>query len=246
LAAAGPPVDLALRMKQLPDRGWVDSLVHHQKLMPVSLSRLARFLAERHASLVGAATEQDSGRVEHFQGLVEEVCTQVRRHIDLTLSQAMFDLATLSITRFMEGHRKLFMRRQKKSRVVHCHGAFSPEHVFVHGRTMLAISPLEGSRRFRVLDAANDVATFVNGLLLLEASELAELFTKRYAAAAKDRDLLEILPAYQLFQALRCGQSLSEWLAEGSLGEQARPDIQSKARRVLALAVELARRLLPQ
>ncbi len=244
LGGAGDAVDLALRLKQLPERGWVDGLVRQQKLMPVSVSRIARYLAERHAQLRAGEQDQDAARPERFQELAEEVCTQIRRCIDQTLSQAMYDQATLPIARFVEGNRKLFLRRQKKARVVQGHGAFAPEHVYVHGRQVLAVSPLEGHQRFRVLDAANDVAAFVNGLLLLEAPEPAQLFARRYADVSKDRDLLQILPAYQVLQALRCGHVLSEWLAEGLLEQEQRDPVAAQAHRVLGLAVDLARGLL--
>ncbi len=245
LGGTGDPVDLALRLKQLPERGWVDGLVRQQKLMPVSVGRLARYLAEHHAQLRAGEKDQDAARPEHFQELAEEVCTQTRRCIDLTLSKAMYDQATLPIGRFVEGNRKLFLRRQKKARVVEGHGAFVPEHVYLHGREVYAVSPLEGHKRFRVLDAASDVATFVNGLLLLDAREPAELFARRYADVTKDRDLPQILPAYQVLQALRCGCALSEWLAEGSLEQEHKDEVTAKAHRVLGLAVELARALLP-
>ena len=85
------------------------------------------------------------------------------------------------------------------------HGDFTPPHIHVRGKDVVAVAPLDGQAKYRVLDAANDVATLVNALLLAGHPELAALFVKRYSGAAKDRDLEKILPLYQVFRAVLAG-----------------------------------------
>ncbi len=143
----------------------------------------------------------------------------------------------------MEDFRKLFLRRQKRGRIVDGHGAFIPEHIHAKGTEVLAISPLEGQPKFSRLDAANDVATLFNALSLGDAEESMELFLKRYVSSTKDRDLAHFLPAYRTFQALRSGVMLSEWLTERKEMEQPLEDLQERAEACYKLAARVVRTL---
>lgn len=244
LGGNGTPVDYALRMVQLSDHQFADYLAGHGKLNPTVVSRVARFLAQKHAE--EPASEQqiaEYGRPEYFAELVEEVFYQAKKYIGPALTPAMYDLMTLPMNHFLEHHRKALLRRQKKHRIVRVHGAFWPQHVYIKQQDVEAISPLEGPRKLRVLDAASDVAQFAGGLRLLGAVEEAASFAQRYAAAAKDRELETVLPAYQVYHAAREGLLNCEWLGELPEEDERRPQVADRAARWFGLAVEFARTL---
>jgi hypothetical protein len=243
LGGEGAPLDYAVRMTQLPEHHWAEYLATEQKLTATTLGRIARYLAEHHAQAPAGEHMTAAGRPEHFIGLQDEVCYQVKRFVGTALTQGMFDLVARPMAHFLEHGRKLFLKRQKKNRAVDGHGAFSPRHVFVKTVEVEAIGILDGQQKYRVLDAANDVATFANGLRLLGAPEEAALFVKRYAAAAHDRDLEEILPSYQILQSMRAGLSLCEWASDGSLDEERQAQATERAHQHFALAVEVAKEL---
>jgi hypothetical protein len=244
LGGAGAPVDYAVRMAQLSDHHFADYLALHQKLNPTALGRTARFLALKHAEWPGSeAQNAEIGRPDHFAELIEEVFYQAKKYFGVGLNPAMYELIARPMAHFLEHHRKVFLRRQKKHRVVQVHGDFVPRHVFVKQQDVEAIAPLEGPRNLRVLDAASDVAQFVNGLRLLGAPEDADVFAKRYVMAAKDRDLDSILPAYQVYQAVREGLLCCEWFSEVAAEDERRDQIREEALQFFNLAVEVARTL---
>jgi uncharacterized protein len=123
------------------------------------------------------------------------------------------------------------------------HGALLPEHVHAEGGEPRALAPLEAQVKFRRLDGANDAATLVNALALGGASEAAELFARRYAAATRDRDLPRVLPLYRVLQALRGGLARSEWSAEHPPESKERQELTRAAGACYALALETARAL---
>jgi len=82
------------------------------------------------------------GHPEHFRSIFEEVTYQVKKYIGQTLSEAMFEIIMRPVERFIDEGRKLFLRRQKRERIVEGHGAFVLEHVYLKGKDVLAISPL--------------------------------------------------------------------------------------------------------
>jgi aminoglycoside phosphotransferase family enzyme len=234
-------VDYALRMKQFPEHHWADVLVRNDKLSEVSIGRVARLLAQRHAEAPADERAAGLGRPEQIGALAEDLLYQAKRFIGGALTEPMFELMARPLHRFIADAHKLLLRRVKKGRLVHCHGAFVPEHVYVKSLDVQAISPVLTQSKYHLLDAASDVAAFVNGLLLLDAAGSARLFQSRYAAAAKDRDLGEVLPCYQVLVALRRGLTASEAHAEPSLSEPMREEFRVAAQAHFALGVQVAR-----
>ncbi|MDH4247008.1 MAG: hypothetical protein OEW39_04250 [Deltaproteobacteria bacterium] len=243
LGGEGEILDFALQINQLSDTYWLDNLVPKGKLPKTAWGRLARFLAERHALSSLGESAGEVGRLEHFRALFDEIYYQSKKYTDITITQPMLEFIHLPMTRFLENARKIFIRRCKKNRILECHGAFVPEHIFLKSSQIYAIAPLDAGTKYRHLDAANDVASMVNGLWMMQAMEQAELFVKRYVTAAKDRDLPTMLPVYQTLNAMRCGVFHSERAAEHVQDEALRMEDLEHARKYFQLAVQAARQI---
>jgi len=244
LAPAPPdaqPVAYALRQRQFSESPWVDQLVRAGKLTDVSIGRIARFLAQRHGEAPVDERDAAAGRPEQIAALADELLTQVRKHIGATLSEPMYQLMARPLQRTLPDLHKLLLRRVKKGRIVQCHGAFVPEHVYVKSLEVEAVSPVLTQTKYHCADAVLDVACFVNGLLLLDAAPAAELFQARYAAAAKDRDLEALLPIYQVLMALRRGLGASEAAADATLPDELREEMRHAAQSHFSLGVHVAR-----
>ena len=237
----GTVVDYALKTKQLADPHWVSALLTHDKFNATAAGKVAKFLATQHLAQLEAPVARDEGRPEHFRDLLDELLYQSKKYIDLMITQPMLDLVLHLIQRFLEDEHKLLLRRQKKGFVLETHGAFVPEHLYLKGSEVLAVSPLVGTHKFRTLDAANDPACFVNALLLASQDEMADLFIKRYASAAKDRDVAHLLPLYQTLQALRGGLLHSERQATPRLDDATRQIEVELAKSYYTLAVRVSR-----
>ena len=234
-------VDYALRERQLPESPWVDQLAPAGKISDVSIGRIARFVAQRHAEAAADEKAGPAGRPEQLASLADELLTQVKKHIGSTLTEPMFEFIHRPLQRALIDLHKLLLRRIKKGRIVHCHGALVPEHVYVKSLDVQAVSPVLSQSKYHLADAASDVAMFLNGLLLLGAAQAADLFRSRYAAAARDRDLDVLVPFYQVLMALRRGLYASEGLADMALTEELRAPLKEAAQAHFALAVQIAR-----
>ena len=244
LGGSGSAVDYALRLAQLSDHSFVDYLVAHGKFNTAMVGRVARFLAARHAEATAPeAQAEEAGGPEAFAALIEDVLYQSKKYFGLALNAAMYELISRPVAHFLDHHRKEFSRRIKKKRIVAVHGAFVPEHVFVKTQRVEAIAAQDSPHKLRILDAASDVAQFVNGLSRLGAGEGAALFIKRYMTAAKDRDLPAILALYQVFHAARDGLQLCEWLGEGHLEADQGAALRGRAEKCFEQAVEVAHTL---
>jgi hypothetical protein len=239
----GEPVDYALRLAQLPDARWLHRLLAQGKVTDERIERIASFLAERHGAARLEEKAADGGRPEHVQALVDEIAYQAKKYVGQTVSEPMLSMIALPVTKSFDDLRKLFLRRQKRGFIVDGHGSFVPEHLYVGDDTIRALSPLEVPQKYRLLDAASDVAQLVNALTVREAPGLAEQFLLHYLAASKDRDLPRVLPVYRVLQATRSGLLRSERRAELPPEAKERAVLAQEAERFYTVALQAARDL---
>lgn len=242
----GEVTDYALQMLQLSDHYLLNRQLEAGKLTPTGMGRLARFMAQHHLESSLGEGGAEAGRPENFRGLSEEAFYQSKKYLQSTITEAMLEMISRPVNKFLDEGRKLFLRRVKKGHVVECHGDFVPEHIFMKGTEIHAVAPLDSQPKFRMLDAAGDVASLINELLLDEtekAAELTAVFIKRYISAAKDRDLPRILPLYQTLQAVHKGVLLSERMLEADPESEAREVLRDRAHRYFNLAVKVARQI---
>lgn len=213
LRGTGRVVTYALKMGQLNERYFLSSLLERDKASTNDIEWIAKQLALVHSAhpVEGRA---DAGRSDNLYDLCEDMLYQSQKYLNTTVTQPMLDIIRRPLEKFLEEQRKLFSRRLKKKRIVQGHGAVLPEHIYVRDSEVHFISPQELHRKFCLLDAAIDVAYLTVEFARFRQMEWMDLFIKHYIAAAKDRDLLTILPTFQTFVALKQGVTYSEWMTE--------------------------------
>lgn len=244
LGGKQPVLEYGLVMEQVSAHYWMDYLVDHQKLTPTLMGRLAKFLAGVHVAHPLAERHlAEYGRPEHFRGLFEEVLYQVKKYQGKAITPAMIEAISRGMNHFLDDQRKLFIKRQKKGLLTDGHGHFSPPHIYMKSKDIFAIAPLDGQPKYRMLDRANDVAILCIHLCRAKQKELSDLFVKRYVTAAKDRDLPLMLPAYQVFQALRHGLQLCEFVAAEPVSDEERNAAHAQALEWFTQAVQSTREL---
>ena len=211
--AEGQVVTYALKMEQLSERNFLSSMLERGKTSSNHIECIAKHLALIHSEHP-VEGRGEAGRPENLYDLCEDMLYQSQKYLNTTVTQPMLDIIRRPLEKFVEEQRKLFSRRLKKKRIVQGHGALLPEHIYIKDSEVYFISPQELHRKFCLLDAANDVAYLTVEFARLQQMEWMDLFIKGYVAAAKDRDLLSILPTYQTFVALKQGVTHSEWMTE--------------------------------
>lgn len=241
LAGEGQAIAYALKMTHLSGGHWLDRLIAQKKLTPTAVGRVARFLAEGHALEPKKELSPEIARADHLRLYSEEMFYQVKKYLGITVAAPLLDVVSRPVLKFIDEFRKVLQRRQKRGLIVECHGAFMPEHIYLLGKEVVAISPLYGAPNFRVQDSANDLATLLNEMELAGAGESGELFVKRYAFHSKDRDIGKVLPLFLTLRAMQAGLSRSEELSEPGLSPAEQKAAAERAQRYFNLAARLAR-----
>ena len=206
----GEIIEYALKMEALADQWSLSQLLAKDKLTIKHISKIATRIAEIHAVSPAKDTAAESGKPESFRALCDDMLFQLKRYFEASLTQPILDMIRHPLEKFINDNKRLFNKRQKKGRIVLGHGAFLPEHIFVHGDQVHFISPQEVQKKLAVLDVANDVSSLTVELARMGKTELFDAFVQQYLEVSNDQDLLKMLPLYQTYCALKQGVKTCE------------------------------------
>ena len=206
----GEIIEYALKMEVLSDQWSLSQLLAKDKVTAKHISKIATMIAEIHAASPAKDRAAESGKPEPFRALCDDMLFQLKRYFETSLTQPILDMIRHPLEKFIDDNKRLFNKRQKKGRIVFGHGAFLPEHIFVHGDQVYFISPQEVQKKLAVLDVANDVSSLTVELARMGKTELFDTFLEQYLEVSKDQDLLKMLPLYQTYCALKQGVKTCE------------------------------------
>ena len=204
-ATKGEPVEYALKMKNLPEHLLLSRLLENNSVSKNNIKDIAGRITEIHSSNPAKDKAAESGKAESFRALCDDMLFQMKRYFDASMTQPILDMIRHPLEKFIDQNKRLFNKRYQKARIVHGHGSFLPEHIFVSDKFVHFISPQEVHRKLADLDVANDVSSLTVELTRQGKHALAETFLNHYLEISNDLDLQKMLPLYQTYCALKQG-----------------------------------------
>jgi Uncharacterized protein conserved in bacteria len=202
---SGEPVEYALKMENLPENWLLSELLENGAVSKKNIMNIAGRIAKIHSFNPAKDKAAESGKAESFRALCDDMLFQMKRYFDASLTQPILDMIRHPLEKFIDQNKRLFSKRHQKARIVHGHGAFLPEHIFVSDTYVHFISPQEVHRKLADLDVANDVSSLTVELTRLGKNDLVETFLNHYLEISNDIDLQKMLPLYQTYCALKQG-----------------------------------------
>ena len=206
----GEPVEYALQMGKLPEKWLLSGLLENNAVSKINMTNIAERISEIHSNNSAKDKAAESGKAESFRALCDDMLFQMKRYFDASMTQPILDMIRHPLEKFIDQNKRLFSKRHQKGRIVHGHGAFLPEHIFVSEKVVHFISPQEVHRKLADLDVANDVSSLTVELTRLGKNELAEIFLNHYLEISNDLDLQKMLPLYQTYCSLKQGVKTCE------------------------------------
>ncbi len=155
LGGEGEPVDWLVKMRRLPRECMLDNAIARRQVDESQVRRIARVLANFYRQAEAATLTTD----EYIQQFEQDIQTN-----DKALSEPGYSLPGKQISvinkalqRYLSRERGVFDARVKAQRIVEAHGDLRPEHVCLTDPPVF-IDCLEFNRRFRLMDAADELA----------------------------------------------------------------------------------------
>jgi len=238
LEGRGKAVEYAVKMRRLPADRMMDSLLAQGKISPTMVEAVAERLADFHAR---AATSPAIARygARAIRIAWDENFDQWAVYIGDTITAEQDRYLRAYVRSFFVRQRPLLERRVQQGRICDCHGDVRSESVcFVDG--ICIFDCIEFNRRFRYTDVAGDIGFLAMDLDFRGRPDLADVLVQRYARAAADPELLNVIDFYKCYRACVRGKVESFRLGQAEVSAEEKEQSRSAARRYFRLACQYA------
>lgn len=233
-------VEVAVRMRRLPDADRFDVRLAEGRLAPAHLEHLAEALVRVHAGADVDRSADGPGSTAVLGAHVEENLGSLREAgADALVEGGLERLADAHLRALDDAGDRLDARRERGC-VRDGHGDLRLDHVYLDAEgTLRVLDGVEFDRAFRVADVTADVAFFAMDLRFRGERALAERFVARYVRDSADHEiyrLLELFVAY--FAMVRAKVTLAR---AAQLGGDAREGARQMAAHLLRIASDAHR-----
>lgn len=240
MAGEGPPVEWALRMRQLPEEDLLSSRLAAGRVDRADMERVARRIARIHWEAPSSREIRKAGSIETITRNVEENFDQTADRVGWELPAEHFTAIRQFAERMLRDGGYLFVRRVREGWIRDGHGDLRAQNICLYPGLSDGIQILdciEFAERFRWGDVAADLAYLAMDLDLAGRADLRRTLVEHYQEATGDAGLPDILPFYLCYRAYVRGK-----IALLAGGEPEIPEEQRQEHlRTAAAAFDLAR-----
>ncbi len=214
LDGVGPAVDRVVWMRRLPAECMLDRLVEAGTVDAGALGRLARMLADFHASAPAGPAVAAHAAPEALLAAWRHVLGLAAPLVGGALPASTHTILASFGPAFLRHHDGLLRARQTAHRIREGHGDLRAEHVCIVEAPVEAEPPhaplapgiyvidcVEFSHALRCNDVASEVAFLTMDLERLGRPDLAEAFVDAYVVASRDERLRTLLAFYGAYRA---------------------------------------------
>ena len=209
LGGEGDVVELAVRMRQLPEEASLQFLLSkpsQEERRPgdelgIRAAEIGRVLASFYRSSPRSPSVDHFGDPDVVAYNVEENFLQVEPFAAQLLPFDRWELVREVSRAFLRFWRPLFEKRIEEGRIHDGHGDLRPDHIYLLDRIQI-IDCIEFNDRFRYGDAASDLSFLHMELEKLGQSGLSRTILDAYVEAARDYDLYALIDFYAAYRAV--------------------------------------------
>ena len=235
----GPPVDYALQMRRLPQNRMMDEVADRGELRQEHLDGIIARLAPFYAQAATGPKINQYGEPAIIAYNHEENFSRTEALAGELFPRELFEEVRDFARSFLSRQRGLFLRRIREGRIRDCHGDLHMKNICLADGIYI-FDCIEFNPRFRYGDVAADIDFLAMDLDFHGSRELSRYFVQRFALAAGDQELLEILDFYKCYRAYVRGKINAFVAQDPAQSPGAREQAGAAARAYFALAGEYA------
>jgi aminoglycoside phosphotransferase family enzyme/predicted kinase len=202
VAAAGPALEYAVRMRQFADGGLLSQLAEQRRLESAHIDQLVAVIGRFHQSAEQAPRDSVYGAADHIHHWVRENF----EHIRPALSDAQ-DIEQLErLRQWSEQERErldaLLQRRKQDGFIRECHGDLHLGNITLIDAEVTPFDCIEFNPELRWIDVLSEVAFLIMDLDDRGYRAFAHRFLNGYLQVTGDYAGLDVLRYYRVYRAL--------------------------------------------
>jgi hypothetical protein len=239
LGGQGHPIEYILRMIRMPQDRMMDEVADRGKLHREHLDRIIARLTPFYEKAATGPRINKYGEPAIIAYNHEENFSRTAALAGELIPRALFAEIRDFARSFLSRHRPLFLKRIREGRIRDCHGDLHMKNICLADHIYI-FDCIEFNHRFRYGDVAADIDFLAMDLDFHGFKDLGRYFVARFAEAARDPDLLQVLDFYKCYRACVRGKIYAFSAQDPDQPAAARDQARETARAYFALAGEYA------
>lgn len=236
----GNIIEYALKMKQIPQKYIMASLIKEKKINKEVMVKIAEILNKFYNEARTDSYVNSFGAVSGIKKNTDENFEQTEGFIHKTITKEQHNFIKHKTNDFLLKNGLLFEKRIRDNKIRECHGDLHSGNIFIADKVYI-FDCIEFNERFRYGDSASDIAFLVMDLDFLEENALSNFFIREYIELSKDDDLMMLLNFYKCYRAFVRGKVTSFRLNEPNIIDEEKRIIIKTAGKYFELAYEYAK-----
>jgi aminoglycoside phosphotransferase family enzyme len=235
----GHPIEYILKMVRMPQERMMDEVADRGELKAEHIDGIIDRLVPFYAQAATGPRINKFGEPAVIAYNHEENFARTEALAGQMFPRELFGEIRDFARSFLARHRALFLQRIREGRIRDCHGDLHMKNICLADGIHI-FDCIEFNPRFRYGDVAADIDFLAMDLDFHGWRDLGRHFVKRFAAASRDPDLLQMLDFYKCYRAYVRGKIHAFIAQDTAQPPAARERALNTARAYFSLAGEYA------
>jgi aminoglycoside phosphotransferase family enzyme/predicted kinase len=236
----GEIVNYVIKMRRLPEKGFLINLIHNPDFQGDSLKLLGQKLSFFYQNSASNPPIANWGLPEKIKISIVENFQQMLDFLSFSLSPLTYKVLKKYQYDYLENQKEKFLARVKAGKIIEGHGDLRSEHIHFQGDSVNIYDCLEFSERLRCLDYLNDLAFLAMDLEYRGRYDLSKSLINNILQKLNDTNALDLLNFYQCYRACVRGKVDSMKALEAEISPQIKAESLAKAQKYFKLALQYA------
>lgn len=230
-------VDYVIKMKQLPERYFLDYLLKHKKVSRYHVDQIIDKLLVFYEAQESDEEVASWGQKEKIKLSTDENFEQLRPFANDLIPQSTFNALQYFTDTFFASNTTLFNRRVAQGYIRDCHGDLRLEHINLSPEGICIYDCIEFNKQFRYIDIANDIAFLAMDFEHKGFPELAHYLSNQISQKLADPELITLLPFYKCYRAVVRGKVAAMKSTEPEVSAESRLAARAESKSYFQLAL---------
>ncbi len=240
IGGSGAVVEYAVKMRELPESGFLLNVLRSGGNGEEELRRLARKLVDFYLSQPRRGEVSSYGLPERIRVNIDENLSLSRRFAGSTITESAYDALSYYNERFFSHNRGLFLKRMEDGFIKDCHGDLHLGNICISRDGICIYDCIEFNERFRYIDTASDIAFLAMDLDYNGYHGLSRFIVAEAARLMDDPGMYGVIDFYKCYRAFVRGKVESIKAFEPEVPGDEKQASLEKAGRYFRLALRYA------
>ena len=206
IGGCGETVEYAVKMRELPENGFLLEKIRRGEVGEGDMRRLARRLVDFYSSQPRRDEVASYGLPEKIRVNIDENLSLSKKFVERTITPGAYGALCYYNDRYFADNREIFLKRIDDGFIKDCHGDLHLDHINIRPEGICIYDCIEFNERMRYIDTASDIAFLAMDLDYNGRPDLARFFVAETAGAMGDPGLYRLLDFYKCYRAFVRGK----------------------------------------